>query len=96
MDRKTDGIVYTEPNLKDFGYEDSQSDIPTEPQIRTVTKEDFEQGIAYLVDACVTMAACLGEAAYILEGKDAELKKLCLEGQKMLDKITTHVIDRSL
>lgn len=84
------------PDIRNFGYEDSQSEIQTEPQIRVFSKADFEQAIACVVDVCITTAACLGEAADLLEGKDAELKKLCLEGQKILDKITTHVIDRSL
>lgn len=75
--------------------EDSESKIPTEPQIRVFTKDDFQQAIECLVDVVLTTASCLGETADLLESKDHELKRLCLDAQKSLDKITQHIIERS-
>ena len=70
--------------------------IPTEPKIRVMAKEDFIQAIECLQDVVMTTAACLGESAELAEPKDKELQKLCLEAQKVLDRITSHIVCRVL
>lgn len=75
---------------------DSESQVPTEPKIRTFTIEDFQQAISCLVDVTLTTASVMGETAELLEGRDHELKQLCLDAQKVLDRITQHVVNRSL